>query len=907
MLNNNEIDFLDECNEPNRDWESKFRKFLFDRKVNANILGQNGRPLHVVIKNKAPDSQKEEMLKELINNYGASVHEVDKSFKTPTQLVAEQKNAYLLRFLLSQRSSFTEIMLNKILDFCTSNYQDTPAISAQENNISMIAHYASRLATQHLGRWLNDNDYEQRDRYIVSIFSFNWAWRRTQQGPLYLEFWYHQYFLPLRIHALFEILVNLQKGLIKNYPINTSRETLINIVKNELLVEIEMLTLTKELCSIPTLLPTEHDPLYNVLAENVYNKIKHIPKGNHYAIATGWKTHAVIVQFSKKMDGTTSIIICNTWDTSFSSSSAAMTSLPYHSIDAMGMITPLCMATLDDQAFTNEKPSLLSYIKSLLQAPFLTEAQGKPTIYLLNSQGQADFQHPLRQYATTPPPLVSVPLQAAQNCVVMSHTAALVNRVDTKTVEWFLDQEKLLVVQQARTLASLKCHEDIFWEEKPLSIKRSIFTQPIKSLSLSIKNWRVLWLHEFLRALSPSLFSSKYKISLELFDLIANNGQLSHEHQIIFAELFPEAQAHSHTQAWLLTMIYHLNTLAEGNSLHMNSRPFNSEAPPSLTLFFSTLQKYQTRITFTTEAALKERLEEFEALINEIKDSYSEKNSYGRICRYIKDICHFLIAEISLALALAEKNEGLITYYNTAIDHATILSKSDLLFLKSMAQLQLGIIYHLFLNQENSNLYYNETINLLDNIIKELQSSNFIKSHFEYRQLSIIRGTIRSYLSLLTLSQPTHQLSGSILDDLEEHLRASLDTDLPVNTERTKEIFKQLEVYNWALRPEKKQDLENQLFTPRKNFSDIYIEHYVLALLYLSKYKIYKTDNFLEKAKEEIQTAKTKNLPDSEADLIEQFYKDTEKLSLIKDSSHEKPEPKRARIEPPPAASSPAP
>lgn len=467
--------------------------------ANINVLGEEGTPIIVAVKN----NKSTDVLRLLTESY-ALINLVDRDFNTAIEVAAQSGMYDALFLLLGCRESFISADGKKVLSdyvkYCVDHYLNRIGEEFSAQNHALIAHYASRLCGTNVGN-LFASDFND-EKYIVHLYGF----RNAARGEIRLEGWQPQFFLPLRIYSFFEILVKLQKGVIKPWSENPAvLENLLQNIETEILMACEALRTVRDRLAIEKIkvvleereeqnqeeqdqaiasevisggedmegdepegshpddsLCTRIDELYLQLARGILRRVFILQQGESYPVSIGFTDHEIYLNFFSSEPH----ILCRIDNLGYASD------LHTRDPNNPANIKPFQLCSILKNTLP-DADDMQTYLVEVLRTKNREETVENPAnLENIAEQREKIYNLPLKaarqSYLGKWPQQFSHALQPAGNCVLESQQLGLFLRLDKETFEWLLNQERQCVVNQDRKKYAPQAGEAKYWKEELL-------------------------------------------------------------------------------------------------------------------------------------------------------------------------------------------------------------------------------------------------------------------------------------------------------------------------------------------------------------------------------------------------------------------------------------------------------
>lgn len=318
----------------NSDNNTKIVEGALKNNANANVMYKGERPLHIAVRTKKSNVD----IINILLNHKADINLVNKDFLTSIELAAKNGDYEILKILLNKRERFSKDTFDSYVKYCVDHYIDSLNPEFIAKNHEMIAHYVSRLTGTKIGKLLSKEN--NSERYVVHLYAF----KMSESNQVKLEGWQPEKFLPLRIYSFFEILIKLQKGVIKHFSVSSEDfNKTIKAIEDEILIACENLRIVKDRLAIKKLnevvteLPEieiiekkekikknnsnntdnkndkifeenfdntcddyqKQTKLYDILSERIIGHVKNLEEGQSYPVSIGFKDHEIYLTFVK--------------------------------------------------------------------------------------------------------------------------------------------------------------------------------------------------------------------------------------------------------------------------------------------------------------------------------------------------------------------------------------------------------------------------------------------------------------------------------------------------------------------------------------------------------------------------------------------------------------------------------
>lgn len=233
----------------------------------------------------------------------------EKIFQTATS-AQKIKIVDILELLLQHRTPIDADYLEQHLAFCREFYQTDGEASAN-NNTALLNYSVSRLTGINMNLLLNKGEnVKTLLKYIThrNEIRLYLAKKEVPEKKINvddhfdkMEGWREDEFLPLRVRALFELILRIELGELGKKvtePVKT-----LTALRNELLIELETLQIMHGINAIKTCTrnnktPQQLEKLSKAFARNI-DKRRTEWKLSEYCIPAGWSEHSVYISFTQ--------------------------------------------------------------------------------------------------------------------------------------------------------------------------------------------------------------------------------------------------------------------------------------------------------------------------------------------------------------------------------------------------------------------------------------------------------------------------------------------------------------------------------------------------------------------------------------------------------------------------------
>lgn len=397
---------------------------------------------------------------------GADATRANHEFKRAINVATDPA---IKRLLLEQRKRHDAKVVVAYLETCLKNYYDASVDERPQVLRRQVARYVSRLTGVDVLALLSQGESEMRKRYVAHLEEIVGTNPEVSpQGRLSVEGWWAREFLPLRIYATVEVLVNMMRDRDSisrsyspdNWPpgtmpvvtgqrlepndlfaLNIAASRVIETYQRYLLTELETLYShqEQEVVGIPQrALNTDEQELLKALTDGILNRLSRLTQGDSACYYVGYKGHAIHLNIIKQADGY-AITIHNVGEGY----------LRYHTVDvASGEVYAFPLGILSTAelqcAMTESNHPFRQYLFKILTAwcEQKAAADALPILYVSDPDT-------LKLSALPIDPQTKCRPQKGGHCVLRSHESVRWQVLGSKAT-WLTKKEKILVADEDR-------------------------------------------------------------------------------------------------------------------------------------------------------------------------------------------------------------------------------------------------------------------------------------------------------------------------------------------------------------------------------------------------------------------------------------------------------------------------
>lgn len=371
------------------------------------------------------------------------------SFKTAIELAVEEEAWDILELLLKNRQAVKKEQLKKIIAKHISHYEG--AVQSEKKDIEWINTQVNKLVNREVG---NMRSFElalklYRKEYIAKYLSMLHAINKEIQldeetfNPS--SGWRTELFLPLRIRALFALLIEIQRGKF-NEELPVSDTFAIEKLINELITNIETLRARRDSLAIriardKKIKSSQFDQLITAHAENIYAKMINLNEGEEYSYDTGYSAYDKSYWFFGKKTrypGHTIYVnfYCVNGDIIIRADNLGDGVEVYHEkLPMLDEWKPFIIGVVPKTYIIANKDRFIDYIKAIIKAKL--EPKNLKVIY---SQDFKSFKNDVSDK------LPANKSQTDNSCVTSSHDVGMEIRLgDKEFYQWVKEHERLMI------------------------------------------------------------------------------------------------------------------------------------------------------------------------------------------------------------------------------------------------------------------------------------------------------------------------------------------------------------------------------------------------------------------------------------------------------------------------------
>ncbi len=234
-----------------------------------------------------------EVVRLLVAEGGANVNVTNpyNGYRTASDLALEQGHVPVLAHFLQHRKQLTLQDIDHAITACLSNYRGTHESSAHD--YAVLNYAVSALVNVDVSH-LRHDEIARKITREQNLFKYLCAIENSRgiESVSRLQFtgWMPEYFLPLRIRYLFTMVVDIEKGLLRD-KLPEEKNVMVQKLKRELVTEIETLKLRRDQIYVASIAKKLNNPANEATrahAMGTVSKIKDLQENEEISYPTGF-------------------------------------------------------------------------------------------------------------------------------------------------------------------------------------------------------------------------------------------------------------------------------------------------------------------------------------------------------------------------------------------------------------------------------------------------------------------------------------------------------------------------------------------------------------------------------------------------------------------------------------------
>lgn len=395
-----------------------------------------------------------EIVQELVIG-GADINLVNKKFESAIDIAGDMKNFEIHQYLIEQRKLFNETVFDDIIISCSEGFQHLTGETPERENLTLIAHYASRLTGVNIGELFSGKNTINYRVCLAHLLSLEDAKFDGEE----LDGWKAQQYLAVYIHFLLEIYIKLRVGAMNHISADRKSQVELELwIRNEILTNLESLRLLGDRISIcDNYSRPQLSELYRALSRSIVEKINHMGHSKEIMIVGGYKGHTLYISFSNRKNSDVNYI-----DIRVDNVGALSSSHNEKKEKRVVTLQPHHIGSFKLDVFFN-RDEFKDYIVGLFEAKLLSNS----------SQDKNEAEHKIYDKSKTLDslksqlPLLDYPYsreQIADNCVTECHKVGMLIRSRTPAQHrWILAQQVKVAADPVRAEAARAVGDPKYW------------------------------------------------------------------------------------------------------------------------------------------------------------------------------------------------------------------------------------------------------------------------------------------------------------------------------------------------------------------------------------------------------------------------------------------------------------